>query len=217
MRAEPGSRCSRLVRAMAVGAALGAAPQWVAAQGKAEFTPFVGAYIPAGKLIDESGDVVEQKATVIFGGRVGVSITDRLGIEGSFGYAPSKVKFSDPSGSADTSAHVLLASARLLVGLGPAGKSSSWHLIVGGGLVSHGGAGWDLFEAAVGETVSGKTKFNGVVGIGGKFKVGPMVSVLVDVEDNLFSAKFTTSSGETQSKFNNDIVAGVGLAINFGK
>jgi len=217
MHAESGSRCARLVTAIAVGAALGAPPVCLAAQGKAEFTPFVGAYIPAGNLIDESGAVVKQKTTVIFGGRVGVSITDRLGIEGSFGYAPSKLEFSDASGSADTSAHVLLASARLLVGLGPAGKSSSWHLIVGGGLVSHGGAGWDAFEAAAGETVSGKTKFNGVAGIGGKFKVGSMVSVLVDVEDNLFSAKFSTSSGETQSKFNNDIVAGLGLAISLGK
>src|SRR2546428_9145930 len=95
MRAEPGSRCSRLVRAMAVGAALGAAPQWVAAQGKAEFTPFVGAYIPAGKLIDESGAVVKQKTTVIFGGRVGVSITGPLGIEGAFRYAPRKLGVRD--------------------------------------------------------------------------------------------------------------------------
>src|SRR2546428_3071763 len=195
MRAEPGSRCSRLVRAMAVGAALGAAPQWVAAQGKAEFTPFVGAYIPAGNLIDESGAVVKQKTTVIFGGRVGVSITDRLGIEGSFGYAPSKLEFSDASGSADTSAHVLLASARLLVGLGPAGKSSSWHLIVGGGLVSHGGAGWDAFEAAAGETVSGKTKFNGVAGIGGGVKDGAVGSGLLDVGGTQFCAKFHPHSG----------------------
>jgi hypothetical protein len=85
--------------------------------------------------------------------------------------------------------------------------------------VSHSGDGYDLFEAAAGEKINGKTRVSGVVGVGGSFKVGPMLKVRVDAEDNLFSSKFTgaTSGSQTESKFNNDIVVAAGLSIGFGK
>jgi hypothetical protein len=96
MRADS---CS-VVRALALGITLGGIPACLAAQGKAAFIPFVGLYAPTAKVIEESCGTgctasVKQKATVIFGGRVGVEVTDRIAIEGSVAYAPSKVEFAE--------------------------------------------------------------------------------------------------------------------------
>jgi len=219
------------VSAVAVGTALqiGASlvilavtPSRLTAQGKAEFTPFVGVYFPTSDELEFKDVVVagdkltaKQKTTVVFGGRLGVWVTDRIAVEGSFGYAPSKVEatYTDPSNvssSSDTSAHILLASGRVLVGFGPTAGNTSWHLILGGGIVSHGG---DAYTGT-----SGTTDFGGIAGIGGRFKVGPSMAIRLDVEDNLFSAKFKddASGAESTSKFQNDIVVLVGLAVPLG-
>lgn len=197
-------------------------PIGLAAQNKWEFTPFLGVYVPTSDQLEvrdvlQSGDrlTAKQQTAVVFGARVGVSISSRVVLEGSFGYTPSSFKatYHDPSNlttSGDTAAHVTLASARALVALGPAGRSTSWHLTLGAGLMSHGGAGY--------EGVGGLNDFGGIIGIGAKFKVGKSLAVRLDLEDNLYSAKFTdTASGaETESKFQNDIGLLAGLAIPLG-
>jgi hypothetical protein len=212
----------RTTRWLVAGLLVFCTPIGVSAQSKWEFTPFLGMYVPTSDQIEvrdvlQTGDrlTAKQQTTVVFGARVGVSISDRVVLEGSFGYSPSSFKatYHDPSNltsSGDTAAHVTLASARALVGLGPAGRSTSWHLTLGAGLVSHGGAGY--------EGIGGLSDFGGVVGIGAKFKVGKSLALRLDLEDNLYSAKFTdTASGaETESKFQNDIALLVGLAIPLG-
>src|SRR2546428_13731279 len=85
-----------------------AAPERLAAQAKVELTPFAGLYWPASNLIDESGSKVEQETIVMFGGRVGGWGTDRVAVEGSFGYAPRKLKFSSGRLTSDTPGHVHL-------------------------------------------------------------------------------------------------------------
>jgi hypothetical protein len=201
---------------------LAAVPIRLAGQGKIEFTPFVGMYLPTANEIEfrdvvTTGDKVtaKHKTTVIFGGRLSARVTDRVAVEGSFGYAPSKVEgtYTDPSNatqSSDTTGHVILASARVLVGFGPNAGSASWHLILGGGLVSHGGPAYD--------GTSGLTDFGGIAGVGAKFKVGPSLAIRVDVEDNLFSARFTDDASGTQtaSMFQNDLVLLLGLAVPLG-
>ncbi len=211
-----------LMRAITIGVALGAVPLCLAAQGKIEFTPFVGLYLPAADLFEirdfiVAGDKVtgKQKTTVVFGGRLGVWATNRLAVEGSFGYAPSKgeATYTDPSNvtsRSDTSGHIILASGRVLVGFGPTGGKTSWHLVLGGGIVAHGGPAYD--------GASGTTDFGGIAGIGARFKVGGSMAVRLDVEDNLFSAQFKddASGVESASKFQNDIVILIGLAVPLG-
>ena len=202
---------------------LAAAPIRLAGQGKVEFTPFVGLYLPTTDEIEfrnvlTTGDRVttKHKTTVIFGARLSVWIADRVAVEGSFGYAPSKVEatYTDPSNatqSSDTTSHVIQASARVLVGFGPNAGSTSWHLILGGGLAAHGGPAYD--------GLSGLTDFGGIAGVGARFKVGPSLAIRVDVEDNLYSARFTddATGAQTASKFQNDITISAGLAIPLGK
>ena len=188
-----------------------------------EFTPFVGLYLPATDDIEfrnvvTTGDrvTVKQKTTVILGARLSAWVADRVAVEGSFGYAPSSVEatYTVPSNatqSSDTAGHVIQVSARVLVGLGPNAGSTSWHLILGGGLVAHGGHGYD--------GLSGLTDLGGIAGVGARFKVGPSLAIRVDVEDNLFSARFTddASGAQTASKFQNDITISAGLAIALGR
>ena len=136
-----------LMRAITIGVVLGAVPACVAAQGRVDFTPFVGLYLPTADLFEirdflVAGDKVtgKQKTTAVFGGRLGVWATNRIAFEGSFGYAPSKgeATYTDPSNvssSSDSSGHVILASGRILVRFGSTGGNTSWHLIFGGGCV----------------------------------------------------------------------------------
>ena len=217
MRAQVLARVSGLL-------VLAAMPTLLAAQTKAEFTPFVALYVPTGHLDEEtnvvsSGDklTLKQKTSVIFGGRLGVWLTERVGLEGSFGYSPSRVQAEytpaggGGTGTADTNASVIMASARVLLGFGPKVGNTAWHVILGGGIVAHGGDAWT--------GIDGTTDFGGVVGLGGRFKVGSSLALRIDVEDNLFSAQFKdpSSGAQSQSKFQNDLVFTGGLSIPFGK
>jgi len=205
---------------IAIGVSLGGTPPRLAAQGtaKAEFAPFVGVYVPTAKSVDEQSgsDFIrsKQKTTVVFGSRVGVRVSDRVAVEGSFGYAPSKLKTDFNltgigSGTDETAGTVMLINGRLLLGFGPRAGNTSWHFIVGGGAIIRGGDAWS--------GVGGKTDIGGAVGVGARFKVGPTLAVRADIEDNLYSAKFDFSGTESSSKFQNDIAAAVGLAVSLGK
>src|SRR5436309_1349664 len=182
-----------LMRAITIGVVLGAVPACVAAQGRVDFTPFVGLYLPTADLFEirdflVAGDKVtgKQKTTAVFGGRLGVWATNRIAFEGSFGYAPSKgeATYTDPSNvssSSDSSGHVILASGRILVRFGSTGGNTSWHLIFGGGIVAHGGPAY--------EGASGTTDFAGIAAVGATFKVGGSRAIRPGVDENLFSAK----------------------------
>ena len=211
-----------LMRAITIGVAFGAMPLCLAAQGNIEFTPFVGVYLPTADLFEirdflVAGDKLtgKQKTTVVFGGRLGVWATNRIAFEGSFGYAPSKgeATYTDPSNvasSSDSSGHIILASGRILVGFGATGGNTLWHLIIGAGIVAHGGPAYD--------GASGTTDFGGIAGVGATFKVGGSTAIRLDVEDNLFSARFrdNASGVESESRFQNDLVMLVGLAVPLG-
>jgi hypothetical protein len=188
----------------------------LAAQGKAEFIPFVGLYLPAGNIVEESGVSLKHNTTFVFGMRLALRPTDRVAVEGSIGYTPSAVTFSAAGiGSADTSAHVLLASGRVLFGVGPRTGSTAWHVLAGLSVVAHGGNAYDLLQT-IGGSLSGATDIGMVVGAGGKFKVGSSLAVRVDVEDNLYPAKFKLGGANSQSKFQNDVVLSMGLVVRFG-
>lgn len=204
------------MRRTTVLAILVSAPFALAGQGKVEAIPFVGVYAPIANVVDESGLTLKHKTTFVFGIRLAVQASDRIGVEGSFGYAPSGVTLSVTGvGSADTSARVMLASGRVVFGVGPRAGSTSWHVLTGLSVIAHGGAMYDVLKGGAG-SLSGTTDIGGVVGFGGKFKVGTTMAIRVDVEDNLYSAKFNLGGTDSQSKFQNDIVVSMGLVLRLG-
>ena len=166
----------------------------------------------------QAGDKLtfKQKTSVIFGGRVSAWVAPRVGFEASLGYSPSGVhaEYRAPGGAgtttADGSASVVMANARVLVGFGPAAGNTAGHVILGGGIIAHSGDAW----AGLG----GTTDFGGIVGLGGRFRVGPKMAIRIDVEDNLFSAQFKDSSSGalTQLRHQNDLIFTGGLSLAVG-
>ncbi|HTR21661.1 MAG TPA: hypothetical protein VMH88_12470 [Gemmatimonadales bacterium] len=186
-----------------------------------EVTPFVGLYLPTSSVIQETavGLTVSGKhgTTFLFGARLTYWTSPSVGLEASLGYTPSSMTFSVDTGgvrvgSADTSAHVILGSARVLYKVGPKGGDTDIHLLAGVGFISHGGAAYDLLGQG-GGGISGTTDIGGVVGASVRFRVSAKLKARVDVEDNLYSAKFNIGGAETTSHFQNDIAVSLGLAI----
>ncbi len=187
------------------------------AQVRFEFTPFGGLYLPTSKVIDQFSTACncqvsgKQKTNFSLGGRIAAWVSDRLAVEGSFGYSGSGVSITAAGfGSADTSANILTGSARLLIGLGPRALNTLFYLSGGLGLVAHGGAAYT--------GASGTTRVGAIAGVGARLKVAPSLAVRAELEDYLYSAQFSASSGggQTNSKFQNDLVLSLGLAIPLG-
>lgn len=229
MPGDSWSAClSRLAGAITLGAGClvcgAAGPAVLAAQGTAELSPFVGAYLPTADVFEMqdvmvAGDrmVWKHKTTVVFGGRVGSWVSERVAVEASFGYAPSKaqVVYTDASNvttTSDVSATILLGRVRVLVGIGPTGRNTSGYLVLGVGVTAHTGEAYSNLDITAGSTDGGP-----IVGVGGRIKVGQSIAIRLEVEDHLYSARFSDSSGaESKAKLQNDIIISLGLAIPFG-
>lgn len=186
-----------------------------------ELTPFVGLYLPTANVIEESGGGLTVRGkhgtTFLFGARLTYWTTPTVGFEASLGYTPSKVTFSVDTngvnlGSADTSAHVIVGSARVLFKVGPKSGDTDIHLLAGVGFTSHGGAAYDALGQGSGG-ISGTTDIGGVVGASVRFKVSSRLKLRVDLEDNLYSAEFNIGGTNTSSHFQNDLVVSLGLVI----
>lgn len=197
-----------------------AAARPLAAQ-KFEVTPFLGVYVPTADVIKETAGGITVTAkhgtAILFGARATYWTSPTVGLEGSLGYTSSSVEFGvDTSGihvgSVSYSAHVLLGSGRVLFKVGPKSGDTDVHLLAGVGFISHGGDAYTQLGQGVGG-VSGTTDVGGVVGASVRLKAGEKLKVRIDLEDNLYSAKFSIGGSESTSHFQNDLVVSLGLAI----
>ena len=211
--------CKAVTLSLAVLCSL-AGPSLLAAQ-HLEVTPFVGLYAPTASVIKESAGGITVGAkhgtAFLFGGRFTYWTSPTVGIEGSLGYTSSGVDFTVDTGAVtlgtvSLSAHVLLGSARVLFKVGPNGGNTDFHLLAGVGVISHGGDAYDQLGQGNGG-VSGKTDIGGVVGGSVRFKASQKLKVSIDVEDNLYSAKFSIGGSESTSHFQNDLAVSIGLVI----
>ena len=188
--------------AVPVALALLAVPARTAsAQGASvDLTLFGGIYVPTGDF-DDLGSDIENQRSVALGGRLTFWGGGRIGVEGTFAFAPSDV--DNPSGGgADIDARVVTGNASLLVGLLPSGSTAALFLRGGLALIARGG---DAFE-----NIDGKTDVGGVVGVGLRVPLGPVIGLRIDAEDYLYNAKF----GSSRSSFQNDLMFTAGLAIS---
>jgi len=198
-----------------------------AAQVHLDVVPYAGVYVPTAKLVDEPTIPVtfEQNASFALGSRVIVWLPGRLGIEGTFGYTSSGLTQVGDLGSGPHAAHVITASARVVVPVSLAGGPPVFRLGGGVGLVGHGGAGY--------AGASGATRLAGTVSAGAAFKLGASALTLrLDAEDYLYGAHFSATSFTcttnlglcgvvkrdpyTKSRFQNDVVLSLGLAVARG-
>lgn len=123
-----------------------------------------------------------------------------LGFEGQAAYALSDGKVTVDGTEVecfDCDSSIFLAAAKVLYRFAPLAGVASFHIGGGAALIGRGG---DLYEG-----VEGATDIGGIVNVGASFEVGPLVSVRVDAEDYLSSAKFGAEGAESESKFRNDL------------
>jgi hypothetical protein len=180
------------------------------AQGRLEFTGFVGQYTPQDDIIlDEgiyvcpsgfisacsrSGGLKKQEIAPEVGGRLTTWFTKRWALDLSVAYAPSKVSGFPPVeldvgdittayGSSDTAASVLVGSARVLFSFFSRERGAV-YLSAGWGFESRGGPAYRAF-------LSGQNTNWGLSwGIGGRHAITRRWGLRADVEDQRFKIRF---------------------------
>ena len=198
-----------------------------AAQTHIDVVPYVGLYVPTASMV--SGDSfgippVTQQATFALGARVTVWLPSGLGIESTFGYAPSSVNSAATYDCCNT-AHVLIASNRVLVPV-VVGGPVSLRLGGGLGLVAHGGRAYIH--------TGGASALAGVASGGLAIKLyGSRLTLRFDAEDYVFKPGLSAQPGcdrggytgvcghimrltGYRSPLQNDLVLSAGLALSPG-
>lgn len=201
------------------------------AQVQVDVAPYAGLFIPIGNVLDQTEThwsaptwsvSLQQKTSVVLGTRATLWLPGRLGIEETFAYSPSGTKWTTvPGRFENSSAHVITASARVLVRFGQPDAARSVHVGGGAALVSLGGDGY--------MGLRGTNRLAESVSAGATLKLGPSPVVLrLEAEDYLVRTQFQVTCDPegisicnnsfargtiTKAKFQNDVVLAVGVAV----
>jgi hypothetical protein len=173
-----------------------------AAQGGVELTPWAGVYIPTSNSFSTLTDDFTRDVSVIGGARLTFWGSGRLGFEATGGYAPAKVGGETIN---ETNTNLLVANARLLLGLTPVTSSLGVFVGAGGSLLTRGSNTFDDDRSS--------TDLGGTLGLGFRFGGGDnsRVGFRLDIEDYLYNGDFGGGND-----FQNDIVTSLGVSIALG-
>jgi hypothetical protein len=195
-----------------------------AAQLSVELTPVVGVYVPTAATIWPSSDFgcfhidlsapdfcrypsMRQETSPAVGGRITAWLNNRTGIDLSLGYSRSRATGLPPSTSLrDTSATIVIGSARVLINLTPRMVRTSFSVAAGVSFVAHGGdayAALNAYRLLYGPT-GNATGWGPVVGVVARFMLAPRLAIRADLEDH----HYKISGGG----FQNDVVFSLGLS-----
>ena len=198
-----------MVRAMACGSILlGAQVSSMEAQGLS-FTPNIGVYIPTSELVRAaSGEEFKQEISLTLGGRLGVSLGQRLGLEFTGAYAPSDLKVS-ASGLGDQSqnANVFTGSGRISYQLVPYTSPIAFVVTGGVGVINRSGEFY--------QNVEKKTDIGGTLGASARFRLGSLLRLQVSAEDYIYKpkAEIPGFGPGDETKTQNDIHLSIGVGI----
>ena len=131
------ARVTMLSGALAALAAL--APASAEAQ-RVSLSPMIGVYIPTTELVKAAeGEEFKQEVALSVGGRLGVTLSPRFGIETSVSYVPSNLRFTFDQTETTTDANLLLGTVRASFHAIPM-TSPVWVTLNGGAsLIRRGG------------------------------------------------------------------------------
>jgi hypothetical protein len=198
-----------IVRAMACGSILlGSQVSSMEAQGLS-FTPNIGVYIPTSELVRAaSGEEFKQEISLTLGGRLGVSLGQRLGLEFTGAYAPSDLKVS-ASGLGDQSqnANVFTGSGRISYQLVPYTSPIAFVVTGGVGVINRSGEFY--------QNVERKTDIGGTLGASARFRLGSLLRLQVSAEDYIYKpkAEIPGFGPADEKKTQNDIHLSIGVGI----
>src|SRR5918995_3048028 len=84
-----------------------------AAAQRLSLSPTIGVYIPTSELVKAaSGEEFKQEIGLAVGGRIGLTLSPRFGIESSVTYVPSNLRFTFDETQTTTDASLLFGTAR---------------------------------------------------------------------------------------------------------
>jgi hypothetical protein len=172
-------------------------------------TPNIGVYVPTTELVKAaSGEEFKQEMSFTVGGRLGLQLSDRLGLEFTGAYAPSDLKVT-ASGLGDQTedANVFTGSGRISFHVLPSTSPISFLVTGGVGLVNRSGA----FYADVEE----KTDIGGTIGATAGFRIGSLLRLQVSAEDYIYKpkAEIPGFGPGDEKKTQNDIHLSFGVGI----
>jgi hypothetical protein len=198
-----------MARAMACGSILlGLQVSSVEAQGLS-FTPNIGVYIPTTELVRAaSGEEFKQEISLTLGGRLGVALSQRLGLEFTGAYAPSDLKIT-ASGLGDQcqNANVFTGSGRISYQLVPYTSPVAFVVTGGVGVINRSGE----FYA----NVANKTDIGGTLGASARFRLGSLLHLQLSAEDYIYKPKVEIPGfgPSDEKKTQNDIHLSIGVGI----
>jgi hypothetical protein len=198
-----------MVRAMACGSILlGSQVSSLEAQGLS-FTPNIGVYIPTTELVRAaSGEEFKQEISLTLGGRLGVALSQRLGLEFTGAYAPSDLKIT-ASGLGDQSqnANVFTGSGRVSYQLVPYTSPIAFVVTGGVGVINRSGEFYS--------NVENKTDIGGTLGASARFRLGSLLRLQVSAEDYIYKpkAEIPGFGPSDEKKTQNDIHLSIGVGI----
>ena len=176
---------------------------------KISIAPNIGVYVPTTELVKAaSGEEFKQEISLTVGGRVGIALGKRLGLEFTGAYAPSNLKISQ-SGFNDQNedANIFTGSGRISYQLIPLTSPIAFLITGGVGVVNRSGA----FYASMAE----KTDVGGTVGASARFRLGRLLRIQLSADDYLYKPKgeIPGFSPSDEKKTQNDVHLSLGLGI----
>ncbi len=198
-----------MVRAMACGSILlGSQVSSVEAQGLS-FTPNIGVYIPTTELVKAaSGEEFKQEISLTLGGRLGVALSQRLGLEFTGAYAPSDLKITASGlGDQSQSANVFTGSGRISYQLVPYTSPIAFVVTGGVGVINRSGEFYS--------NVENKTDIGGTLGASARFRLGSLLRLQLSAEDYIYKpkAEIPGFGPSDEKKTQNDIHLSIGVGI----
>ena len=199
----------------AVGPSMLAAATLVLASAPAQaqrvsLSPTIGVYIPTSELVKAAeGQEFKQEVALSVGGRLGVTLSPRFGIETSVSYVPSNLRFTFDDSETTTDANLLLGTVRASFHAIPM-TSPVWLTINGGAsIIRRGGEAYEDLED--------RSDIGGVVGATVGFRLGSMLNFYVAAEDYIYGTKVEEADLGDLSQTQNDVQIAFGFGFPVGR
>jgi hypothetical protein len=173
-------------------------------------SPTIGVYIPTTELVKAAqGEEFKQEVALSLGGRLGVTISPRFGLETSVSYVPSKLRFTFDQTETTTDANLLLGTIRATFHAIPM-TSPVWLTLNGGAsLVRRGGEAY--------ADVEDNSDVGGVVGATVGFRLGSMLNFYVAAEDYIYGTRVEGTGLPDEKVTQNDVQVAFGFGFPVGR
>ncbi len=198
-----------VARVLLVGSVLLAGEAQPVLAQRISITPNIGIYVPTTELVKAaSGEEFKQEMSITLGGRLGIALSNRLGLEFTGAYAPSDLKVTATGlGDQSEDANVFTGSGRISYHVIPTTSPISFLVTGGVGVVNRSGA----FYA----DVEKKTDIGGTLGATAGFRLGSLIRLQMSVEDYIYKprAEIPGFGPGDEKQTQNDIHLSFGVGI----